>query len=107
MIKLIQIQVLPKEAKDLNSIKKISAKYLKINQSKINHIEILKKSIDARKKIVKINLSLEIFIDEKFVKKNENLPIFRNVENKETVLIVGAGPAGIFAALKWKKTNYN
>ena len=60
MIKLIQIQVLPKEAKDLNSIKKISAKYLKINQSKINHIEILKKSIDARKKIVKINLSLEM-----------------------------------------------
>jgi len=100
MIKHIQIQVLPKEAKDLNSIKKISAKYLKINQSKINHIEILKKSIDARKKIVKINLSLEIFIDEKFVKKNENLPIFRNVENKETVLIIGAGPAGIFAALK-------
>ena len=89
MIKHIQIQVLPKEGKDLNSIKKISAKYLKINQSKINHIEILKKSIDARKKIVKINLSLEIFIDEKFVKKNENLPIFRNVENKETVLIVG------------------
>ena len=100
MIKHIQIQVLPEQAEDLKSIKKISAKYLEINQSEITHIEILKKSIDARRKIIKINLSIEIFINEKFIKKNENLPILRNVENKETVLIVGAGPAGIFAALK-------
>ena len=50
MIKHIQIQVLPKEGKIFKFNIFNFLKYLKINQSKINHIEILKKSISLLEK---------------------------------------------------------
>lgn len=63
-------------------------------------IKILRKSIDARQRQVKINLRVEVF------EKNEEIPapiqpiIYPNVSNAPQVIVVGAGPAGLFAALK-------
>ena len=47
-----------------------------------------------------VNLKLEVYIEEKFSEKLEDFPKYQNVEGKEEVIIVGAGPAGMFAALK-------
>ena len=67
---------------------------------KEQYFRINKRSIDARKKQVKVHLEVEIRdapIDIEFVEyQNEK----QNVENGEPVVIVGAGPAGLFAALR-------
>ena len=100
MIKEIQLQVLPEQAENTEVLKELISKKLNIELSEINHIEIVKRSIDARQRIIKINLRLNVFIQQEFKKKEEDFPIYKNVEGKEEVIIVGAGPAGMFAALK-------
>ena len=101
MIKVIQLEVEPKFDKNIDALKKIISKKLHLKLSDIKYIEVLKRSIDARQKKIKINLKLRIFIQQDFIKKDEKFPIYKNVENKEEVIIIGAGPAGLFAALKF------
>jgi len=100
MSKIVNIQVSPKEAATPHLLK---FKVARLNGVKVNdivHVEILKRSIDARQKAIKINLRVEVFMDNSFVKKEVLLPEYPNVTNSESVIIVGAGPAGLFAALK-------
>ncbi len=96
----IQIQVKPKVAATPELLKKEISYKLKISAGDIKHIEILKRSIDARQKAVKINLKVAVYINEDFNEELPLLPNYQNVSNKEEVIIVGAGPAGLFAALK-------
>ncbi len=96
----IQIQVSPQIAQNLDELKLVVAKNKRIDVQKINHIEILKRSIDARKRNVKINLKLNVFILENFIEKQIELPHYYDVSKAKEVIIIGAGPAGLFAALK-------
>ena len=100
MIKEIQIQVLPEESKKDDLLKKVVSKKININLSDINHIEILKRSVDARQRIIKTNLRIAVFIKEEFQETKEDFPKYMDVSKKEEVIIIGAGPAGLFAALK-------
>ncbi len=100
MIKEIQIQVLPEESKKDELLKKVVSKKINVNLSDINHIEILKRSVDARQITIKINLRIAVFIKEDFKKTKEDFPKYMDVSKKEEVIIIGAGPAGLFAALK-------
>ena len=100
MPKEIQIQVLPQVASNEDLLKEYLAKLLTIHQNDIQKIVVLKKSIDARQRTVKINLKVLIyFIDEALVLEEIHLPNYKNVINKPEVIIVGSGPAGLFAAL--------
>lgn len=96
----IQIQVTPQIAENLDQLKLFVAKNKRIDVQKINHIEILKRSIDARKRNVKINLKLNVFILENFIEKQVELPHYNDVSKAKEVIIIGAGPSGLFAALK-------
>jgi hypothetical protein len=69
MIKEIQLQVLPEQAENTEVLKELISKKLNIELSEINHIEIVKRSIDARQRIIKINLRLNVFIQQEFKKK--------------------------------------
>ncbi len=100
MIKNIQIQVSPETAAKKNLLKDNLAQKLNIIPKNIKHIEIIKKSIDARQKKTKINLIINVYINEKYIDKNQQITEYQDVTNKEEVLIIGAGPAGLFAALK-------
>ena len=60
MIKEIQLQVLPDQAENTEVLKELISKKLNIEFSEINHIEIVKRSIDARQRIIKINLRLKL-----------------------------------------------
>lgn len=100
MKKELQIQVSPEQAYFEEQLKEIAAKELQISSSRIVHLRIKKRSIDARKRKVKINLLLEIFIDEKYVAPPEAKTDFKDVRNAEEVIVIGAGPAGLFAALR-------
>ena len=66
MIKVIQLEVEPKFAKNNDVLKKIISKKLQLKLSDIKYIEVLKRSIDARQKKIKINLKLRIFIQAGF-----------------------------------------
>src|SRR5690606_11689046 len=75
-------------------------KHSGISSAEISHVEVLKRSIDARQKEVKINLQLEVYVNEKATSQEFELPEYSDVSQKEEVIIIGAGPAGLFAALR-------
>nr|WP_051477697.1 NAD(P)/FAD-dependent oxidoreductase [Aquimarina pacifica] len=66
----------------------------------IKHVQVLKRSIDARQKSVKINLKVRVFVKEDFIEDRITLPEYPDVSNAPEVVIIGAGPAGLFAALR-------
>ena len=77
------------------------AKLLPVAVNEIQQVVVLKRSIDARQKAIKINIKAVVyFVDEKVVAENFDLPDYPNVANKQEVIVVGAGPAGLFAALQ-------
>ncbi|MEN8187065.1 MAG: FAD-dependent oxidoreductase [Bacteroidota bacterium] len=100
MQKEIQIQVQPEIAQNDEQLMRIVAKKLSLPYADINHVEILKRSIDARKRNIKINLRIRAFVREDFEEIPIELPDFKNVENAPEVIVIGSGPAGLFAALK-------
>jgi uncharacterized FAD-dependent dehydrogenase len=100
VINTLQIQVIPEVASTPGLLKTTIAKQLDIPNPEIKHIEILKRSIDARQKTTKINLKVAVYIKEEFVQRVEDLPEYQDVNGKDEVIIIGAGPAGLFAALK-------
>jgi uncharacterized FAD-dependent dehydrogenase len=100
VINTLQIQVLPEVASTPDLLKTTIAKQLNIPNPEIKHIEILKRSIDARQKTTKINLKVAVYIKEEFVQRLEDFPEYQDVNGKDEVIIIGAGPAGLFAALK-------
>ncbi len=100
MQKIITLSLSPKRASDEKYYKPDAANFLKINVEDITGIQILKKSIDARKKFVKVNLQLQVWWGEVYTKqKTFNLEL-KDVCKKPEVIIVGSGPAGLFAAIK-------
>lgn len=72
---------------------------LNVRIDDINHIEVLKRSIDARKRAIKYNLKVAVYLDEPFEEQKEFF-FPKNVSEEKSVAIIGAGPAGLFAALK-------
>ena len=95
-----QLQVSPEIAQNPEKLKRFVAKKERLNFDDINHIEIVKRSIDARQKNVKINLRITAYIKEEFTEKPIEIPYYKDVSKAKEVIVIGAGPAGLFAALK-------
>jgi uncharacterized FAD-dependent dehydrogenase len=95
-----QIQVSPEVAQDNEQLKRYVAETQKINFDEIKHVEIVKRSIDARQKNVKINLRVTVFIKETYTEPDLEIPHYEDVSKAKEVIVIGAGPAGLFAALK-------
>ena len=101
MQKNLSFKLLPSQASDNKTIQQHIASALAINELSVTGFYINKKSYDARSKQVMINLSVTAFINESFEKRTIKTVLFKDVANsKHTILIIGAGPAGLFAALK-------
>ncbi len=99
MIKNVSVSVLPHEAAE-GSFNRYIAEEAGVDKQSITGYHILKKSIDARGKQPRVILQLQVFINEAV----QPLPIFdpqlQDVRNKPHIVIVGAGPAGLFAAIR-------
>jgi uncharacterized FAD-dependent dehydrogenase len=94
--------VLPPEiALEQDALQIYVCKHFRISPEQNAFVRVLKRSIDARNRQLKVNISVEVFVGEKITPRiayNQNsLP---NVSNAPAAIIVGAGPAGIFAALR-------
>src|SRR5689334_13708599 len=101
MQKNISIKLLPSEAVDESIIKNYISQLVGIKKSSVSGFTILKHSIDARSKQVWVNLTLQAFIDEPFQPRKLFHFNFHEVNNSsKKVIVIGAGPAGLFAALK-------
>ena len=73
-----------------------------LEETRINAIKVLKRSIDARQRTIFVNLSVRVYIDEQpdETEADYHKTQYPNVENRPQVIIVGAGPGGLFAALR-------
>lgn len=101
MQKNISLKLLPSEAANEATVKQYIAKAEAIKAETITGYSILKQSIDARSKQPWINLSLQVYINEPFQERELLQFNFRDVSKADKkVVIIGAGPAGLFAALQ-------
>ena len=101
MPKELLFQVTPQVAADPDSLRAAAAKLLSSTAEEIAAVRVLKRSIDARQKAVKINIKASIFMKgEALDEQKIQLPDYPDVTNREPVIIIGAGPAGLFAALR-------
>ena len=99
MQKDIEITLLPEELQLDNNIKERISVSLNLEISRIGGYKILKRSIDARSRKPIFRMILKVFIDE--VPSEDIISYtYPNVANGRRVIIVGAGPAGLFAALQ-------
>jgi uncharacterized FAD-dependent dehydrogenase len=95
------LQVSPEIAADASLLQQYLSKQIKVGNNEIQHVVIVKRSIDARQKAIKINLKVVIYLQgETFQETSIALPDYPNVANKQEVIVIGAGPAGLFAALQ-------
>ena len=107
MIKEITITVKPEEEKNLKLHKSLALKEIKKNGGSIPSGEavlvFVKKSIDARHGQLKLHLRYKVYIgetpDEATQKGQNQLPEWKTASGNKSVIIIGAGPAGLFGAL--------
>lgn len=101
MLTKIQMRLAPEIAGEDQKLKAAVGRELHIDPTRIKRIDTLRRSIDARQRKVMVNLSLQIHLDEEDTSYTPYVPIeYPNVANAHQVIIVGAGPAGLFAALE-------
>lgn len=96
---LVQVSVLPHKQEDSNYVLELGLEKANLRKNDIKDWRIRKRSIDARRTPIKLNLQIELW------KSDENIaeiPAYspQNVSDKPTIAIIGAGPAGLFAALR-------
>jgi uncharacterized FAD-dependent dehydrogenase len=96
----LNLVVSPEEAANEIRLKEIAAKQLSSPAQNITHFRILKRSVDARSRNIKINLKIEIFINEPAPAPISYKINYPDVSSAQPVLVIGAGPAGLFAALQ-------
>src|SRR5690554_96340 len=81
----IQLQVLPEVAASNHLLVDLVAKLTQTSSGEVQHITILKRSIDARQKQVKINLKIQVFFQgEDVVHRNIDFPNYKNVKDRKS-----------------------
>lgn len=101
MIKEVELRVDPRTAHFLDAVEEVVAKQEGIMRRRLRGVRILKRSIDARQQRVMVNLKVRAYIDEPMGDDHLVAPInYRPVDGKHKAIVVGAGPGGLFAALR-------
>lgn len=99
MIKTLSLSLSPSEAFYEHEIKKKVQKELSLSAKDELHILLQKRSIDSRQRSIKVNLTVQAFINEP-LQEEKIFFDYKNVCDAKRVTIIGAGPAGLFAALR-------
>ena len=100
MIQELQLRILPEQAANEQNIAAYVAREQGIDIRTVKSVRVLKRSIDARQRTVMVNLKVRLYINE-FPQDDEFPRIdYGDVSGKPQAVVVGAGPAGLFAALR-------
>lgn len=100
MIQEYQLRVLPEVAANEQRLKEYLVHEKGLNAGEITATRILKRSIDARQRSIYINLNVRAYLNEMPKEDEYQHTLYNNVEGKNQVVVVGAGPGGLFAALR-------
>lgn len=102
MVQDINIRVSPQEAADLAALKALAARQCGLSAGDVNALAVTRRSIDARQRRVWVNLTVRVASgDDSRVALDVETPDYKDVSSAgRCIVIVGAGPAGLFAALR-------
>lgn len=95
-----QIRVLPQVAANEQSLKAWLADEYGFDVRTCHGVRILKRSIDARQRTIFVNLKVRVYINEQPQDDEYRRVDYRDVSDRRQVIVVGAGPGGLFAALR-------
>ncbi|MDE7078299.1 MAG: FAD-dependent monooxygenase, partial [Alistipes sp.] len=99
MSRQLTLVLSPREAADAKHYTALAARRLGVSERDVALVRVLKRSIDARQRRPKVNLTLELFVDREPMPAPVHFD-YPSVAGRTPVVIVGAGPAGLFAALR-------
>ena len=100
MIQEYQVRVLPQVAANEQSLRSWLADEYGFDVRTVTSVRILRRSIDARQRTIFVNLKVRVYINEQ-PQDDEYVPVdYPDVSDKPQVIVVGAGPGGLFAALR-------
>ena len=100
MIQELQLRILPEQAANEQSIKQYVAREKGLDVRTIQAVRTLKRSIDARQRTIYVNLTVRIYINELPTDGEYTETYYPMVDEGPEVIVVGAGPGGLFAALR-------
>ncbi len=100
------LRALPEQVYNEDAIKRYLAKEKGLDERTINVVRILKKSIDARQRNVYVNLQVRAYVNEYPQEDAFQRTEYPYVGDKQQVVVVGEGPAGLFAALRLIELGY-
>ena len=95
-----QLRVLPQVAASDSALHTFLCQEKAIDASRLKGMRILKRSIDARQRTVYVNLTVRAYVDEPPEADEFEPVVYPDVTGRPQVIVVGAGPAGLFAALR-------
>ena len=100
MIQELQLRLLPEQAASEQSIKQYVAREKGLDARTIKAVRTLKRSIDARQRTILVNLTVRLYINELPTDDEYTETYYPMVDEGPEVIVVGAGPGGLFAALR-------
>lgn len=100
MIQEYQLRVTPQVASNSQHIARFIAQDKGLDARTINHVRVLKRSIDARQRTIFVNLSVRVYINEMPQDEAYTPTVYPDVSGRPQVIVVGEGPAGLFASLR-------
>ena len=100
MVEEYQLRLAPAQAADIEQVKRCVAKERGMDVRTINALRILRRSIDARGRRVVVNLKVRAYINEPAPELAYQPVNYPDVSDARNVIVVGEGPAGLFAALR-------
>ena len=101
-----QIRVVPEVAVQEDRLKAYLADEQGIDVRTIYGVRVLKRSIDARQRQIYVNLKVRVYVNEQPHDDEYVRTEYPNVEGRPQVIVVGAGPGGLFAALRLIELGY-
>lgn len=100
MIKELQLRLLPQEAANERGLKAAVARETAARLPDITAVRVLKRSVDARQRTVYVNVKVRAYLNEEPAGPEYQSIAYKDVSNGKAVVVVGAGPGGLFAALR-------
>jgi len=100
MIHEFQLRVLPQQAASEQAIADYISQEKGIGRQSINHVRVLKRSIDARQRTIFVNLTVRVYQNEMPEDDQYVHTSYPDVSDGQQAIVVGAGPGGLFAALR-------